>query len=68
MTKPFISGCCMGEKCGLCCAPAEHKVEETIFMDDPMPQRHPLTSYVCHRCFKLIMGPAADTFRVMVDD
>jgi hypothetical protein len=39
--------------------PAEHKVEETIFYDDPLPHRHPLTSYVCHAHFVWLMGPAA---------
>jgi len=26
--------------------PVAHKVEETIFSDDPLPIRHPLTSYI----------------------
>jgi hypothetical protein len=26
--------------------PATRKVEETIFRDDPVPDRHPLTAYV----------------------
>jgi hypothetical protein len=55
----FVSGCCEGERC-YCGAPAEHKVEETIFYDDPHPIRHPLTRYVCHAHFVQIMGPAAN--------
>ena len=58
MTR-FISGSCKGEKC-FCGAPAEHKVEETIFWDDPLQERHPLTSYICHAHFRKLMGPAAD--------
>lgn len=59
MAKPFVSGCCEGERC-YCGEPAEHKVEETIFFDDPVKNRHPLTRYVCHPHFREIMGPAAD--------
>lgn len=66
----FISVCCGGEKCR-CGADAEHKVEETIFDDEPRNEvtfdsgetfkitRHPLTAYICHACFVRIMGPAA---------
>lgn len=57
--KHFVSGSCQGEACR-CGQPAEHKVEETIFHDDPLPHRHPLTSYVCHAHFVEIMGPAAE--------
>lgn len=59
MAGPFISGCCEGERC-FCGKPAEHKVEETIFPDDPMQYRHELTAYICHEHFRQIMGPAAD--------
>lgn len=55
----YISKYCGGEKC-FCGKPAEHKVEETIFDDDPIPNRHPLTSYICHQHFRQIMGRAAD--------
>jgi hypothetical protein len=34
MTERFVSACCQGERC-YCGAPAEHKVEEVIFDDDP---------------------------------
>ncbi len=60
--RPFVSRCCEGELCSFegCSAPAEHKVEETIFDDDPLPHRHELTAYICHDHFRQIMGPAAD--------
>ena len=59
MTKLFVSICCEDEIC-YCGSPAEHKVEEVIFHDDPLQHRHPLTRYVCHRHFRGIMGPAAN--------
>jgi hypothetical protein len=59
MAVPFVSVACAGEKC-YCGQPAEHKIEETIFADDPMPHRHELTTYLCHEHFRTIMGPAAD--------
>lgn len=62
----FISKSCIGEKCTICGKSAEHKVEEIIFDDEPYPEyhgikigRHPLTSYVCHEHFVMIMGPGA---------
>ncbi len=54
----FIPASCRGENCR-CSKPAEHKVEEVIFDDDPVQMRHPLTAYMCHQCFKDLMGPAA---------
>lgn len=60
---PFVSACCEGERCRICGNPAEHKVEETIFHDDPMPVRHPLTAYICHVHFVTLMGPAANAGR-----
>jgi len=60
---PFVSACCEGERCRICGSPAEHKVEETIFDDDPMPVRHPLTAYICHTHFVTLMGPAANAGR-----
>lgn len=58
---------CEGEKC-FCGQQADHKIEEVIFDDDwsmqnpiaMMRGRHPLTSYICHEHFRMIMGPAAD--------
>lgn len=35
---PFVSACCEGERC-YCGAPAEHKVEETMFIDDTLPRQ-----------------------------
>lgn len=55
----FISACCGGEVCP-CGAPAEHKVEEVLFSDDPAQYRHPLTRYICHEHFLFIMGSAAE--------
>lgn len=57
----FTSKVCGGEVCAFedCGQPAEHKVEETIFNDDPLPDRHNLTAYVCHFHFCRIMGKAA---------
>lgn len=48
---------CRGEKCSMCGAQAYHKVEEEIMPSDPVPFRHPYTAYVCHDCFRKIMGP-----------
>lgn len=73
--QPFVSQHCQGERCGFetdliegssirCGKPAEHKVEEWVFADDPTDGRHPLTQYLCHAHFRLLMGPMADKFRV----
>jgi hypothetical protein len=51
MADRFISACCEGETC-ICGQPAEHKIEEAVLPDDPLPDRHPLTSYVCHLHFR----------------
>ena len=59
---PFVSASCQGERC-YCGKPAEHKIEETIFWDDPHQGRHPFTSYICHEHFVEIMGPAAEQWR-----
>lgn len=66
MTR-FVSAHCQGERCNFsmgapqkCGEPAEHKVEEWVFADDPTDGRHPLTAYLCHRHFRQIMGPMAD--------
>ena len=54
MAVRFVSLSCQGERCW-CGRTAEHKIEETIFADDPMPNRHPLTAYVCHGHFHELM-------------
>jgi hypothetical protein len=46
------------ERCSLCGAPATHKVGEEIPWDDPVPDRHNLTAYVCCAHFRLILGYA----------
>lgn len=51
----FTSLCCYGEICTICGKPAQRKVEEQIFEDDPMPIRHPYTAYVCLEDFNKIM-------------
>ncbi len=58
----FVSGSCKGEICAFhdCVEPAAAKVEETIFHDDPMPVRHPLTAYLCEDHFRKIMGWGVD--------
>lgn len=56
-SKHFVSGCCQGEKC-FCGKDATHKIEETIFNDDPIQMRHPFTSYICCDCFRKIFGTA----------
>ncbi len=64
LIKHFVSRYCNGEKCRMCHKDASHKVEETIFDDDPTTQiyagieivRHPYTAYVCCKCFEMIMG------------
>jgi len=55
----FVSMYCDGRKCGICLEAATHKVAEEVFDDDPDKNRHPLTSYVCCKCFRKIMGQAA---------
>lgn len=55
----FVSGCCEGEVCRVCAAPATHKVGEEIQDDDPLPHRHNLTAYVCCTHFRMIFGPAS---------
>ena len=55
----FVSKSCEGELCRICKHPATHKVGEEIQWDDPNPERHNLTAYVCCMCFLSIMGSAA---------
>jgi hypothetical protein len=47
------AACCAGERCTLCNAPANHKVEEDTWGE----HRHPLTAYVCGDCFNRIFCP-----------
>lgn len=54
----FVSASCEGERCALCGKPATHKVGEELQWDDPMPNRHNLTAYVCCAHFRAILGPA----------
>lgn len=39
-----------------CKRPATHKVEETVFHDDPDQNRHPLTAYLCEKHFRMVVG------------
>lgn len=47
----FRSESCDGEQCR-CGVQAAGKVEEVIFHDDPNPNRHPLTAYLCYAHLK----------------
>jgi hypothetical protein len=58
MTAHFVSACCEGEVC-VCGRPATHKLGEEFLPDEPFPDRHNLTSYVCCGCFTLIVGAAS---------
>jgi ATP-dependent Clp protease ATP-binding subunit ClpA len=58
MIKHFVSASCGGEKCRICGLPSTHKVGEEIPHDDPFPNRHNLTAYVCYAHFMEIVGPA----------
>jgi hypothetical protein len=60
----FVSASCGGERCSVCGRAATHKLEETIFHDDPMPHRHPLVAYVCCIHFREAVGYC--TFREVV--
>ena len=50
MSDDFVSATCTGERCR-CGAPAAAKIGEEIAYDDPFPNRHNLTAYVCRACF-----------------
>lgn len=52
----FTPASAKGEKCSICQKPAQRKVEEQIFEDDPYPIRHSFTAYVCLEHFNLIMN------------
>ncbi|RYD83543.1 MAG: hypothetical protein EOP84_07735 [Verrucomicrobiaceae bacterium] len=54
--EDFTPGSAEGELCRICGAPAQRKVEEVIFPDDPMRNRHNYTAYVCLEHFNAIMG------------
>src|SRR5581483_1814288 len=51
-----VSESCKGEKCRICGQPATHKVGEEIPHDDPFPDRHNWTAYVCCEDFTVIFG------------
>ena len=66
-----LPGSCIGEKCW-CGQQAHHKLEhvpfdydEEILQENPdlrgydRSMGHPLTSYICHDHFVLLMGPAS---------
>lgn len=55
----FVSQSCEGEICTICGSDAEHKVSEYVQWDDPIPDRHGLTAYICHRHFVMLMGTLA---------
>lgn len=54
----FVSATCKGEKCSIngCRLDATNKVGEEIPYDDPNPNRHNFTAYVCRKHFKMIFG------------
>ncbi len=52
------SASCRGERCSVCGADATHKLGEEIMHDDPFPERHNLTAYVCCEHFRMVLGPA----------
>ena len=57
MAEHFVSASCRGETCSMCREqPATHKVGEEIPHDDPNPNRHNLTAYVCCEDFVRIVG------------
>jgi hypothetical protein len=59
MAHHHVSASCEGERCTACGAPASHKVGEEIQWDDPQPNRHNLTAYLCCFHFAKVFGPAA---------
>jgi hypothetical protein len=52
----FVSATCKGEKCSVCGENATNKLGEEIPYDDPNPNRHNLTAYVCREHFRMIVG------------
>jgi hypothetical protein len=53
----FVSETCEGEVCW-CGKPAVRKVGEEFAYDEPNPNRHNLTRYICAHHFAELMGPA----------
>lgn len=53
----LVSKTCEGERCH-CGREAVKKVGEEIPFDDPHPNRHNLTAYVCAQHYAELMGPA----------
>jgi hypothetical protein len=53
----FVSETCEGEICW-CGKPAVRKVGEEFAYDEPNPERHNLTRYICAYHFAELMGPA----------
>jgi len=53
----FVSETCEGELCW-CGKPAVRKVGEEFADDEPNPNRHNLTRYICAHHFAELMGPA----------
>lgn len=60
----FVSETCRGEKCGFsmpyqrtCGQPAVMKVGEEIAYDDPNPERHNFTQYVCREHADRLLHP-----------
>ena len=52
----MVSAACIGETCW-CGQPAAKKVGEEILFDDPQPNRHNLTRYICAQHYAQLMGP-----------
>lgn len=51
----FVSTSCKDARCVVCGKPAAKKVEEVIFIDDPMPYRKPHSSFLCLEHFEVVM-------------
>jgi len=58
------------EICGMCYSQvATKKIEEVIFNDDPMRNRHPHTQHICTDCFRIVMNHKdSTTFSSAVDE
>lgn len=54
----FVSKSAEGHTCR-CGEPAVRKIGEEILWDDPNPNRHNLTAYVCASCFAMVLGDFA---------